>query len=178
MSVESNVMVLTTFVFCESSIPLIAEKTKVVKTITFDSTDIHAYYKLNLSEMLEPQYANVRPKALEITINNYNADLTENIDTWYLHTPLRDDDLDVQKLSHFSNHIQFNKKTTIKNPQPYLTYCQTNDEGDIVDIDISQSTNVNLLPDRAPFMSLGALIFQLNQINCQFESDFTGSNTI
>lgn len=141
-----------------------SQQAKIVKTITFDTTDIHAYYKLNLLEMLEPQYANVRPKALEIIINNYNSDLTETIDVWYLHTPLRDEDLDVSKLSHFSNHVQFNKKTTIKNPQPYLTYCQTNDEGDIIDVDISQSTNVNLLPDRAPFMALGALIFQLNRI--------------
>ena len=37
------------------------------------------------------------------------------------------------------------------------------EEGNIIDVDISQSTNVNLLPDRSPFMSLGALIFQLNR---------------
>ena len=140
-----------------------SQQAKVVKTIPLANVDIHAYYKLNLLEMFEPQYANVRPKSLEIIINNYNSDLVENVDVWYLHTPLRDDDLDVAKLSHLSNHVQFTKKTTIKNPQPYMTYCQTDEEGNITDIDISQSTNVNLLPDRSPFMSLGALIFQLNR---------------
>lgn len=140
-----------------------SQKAKMVKTITFLSNDIHAYYKINLMEMFEPQYANVRPKALEIIINNYNPEQTENIDVWYLHTPLCDDALDVSKLSHFSNHVQFTKKTTIKNPQPYMTYCQLDDDGNITDIDISQSTNVNLIPDRSPFMALGALIFQLNR---------------
>ena len=44
-----------------------------------------------------------------------------------------------------------------------MTYCQLDDDGNITDIDISQSTNVNLIPDRSPFMALGALIFQLNR---------------
>lgn len=140
-----------------------SQQAKIVKTIPLANADIHAYYKMNLLEMFEPQYANVRPKSLEIIINNYNSDLVENIDVWYLHTPLRDDDLDISKLSHLSNHVQFTKKTIIKNPQPYMTYCQTDEEGNITDVDISQSTNVNLIPDRSPFMSLGALIFQLNR---------------
>ena len=91
-----------------------SQQAKVVKTIPLANVDIHAYYKLNLLEMFEPQYANVRPKSLEIIINNYNSDLVENVDVWYLHTPLRDDDLDVAKLSHLSNHVQFTKKTAIK----------------------------------------------------------------
>ena len=44
-----------------------------------------------------------------------------------------------------------------------MTYCQVNEDGEVMDVDISQTTNVNLVPGRTPFMSLGALIFQLNR---------------
>ena len=54
-----------------------SQQAKIVKTIPLANADIHAYYKMNLLEMFEPQYANVRPKSLEIIINNYNSDLVE-----------------------------------------------------------------------------------------------------
>ena len=139
------------------------ETAKFVTNITLPATEIHGYYKINLLEMLSEMYANVRPRSFEINIVNYNEQLTENVDVYYLHTPIPDDQLDVSKLSQFTNHVQFNKKTTIKNGQPYLTCCQTNEEGDILDIDVSQVTNVNLTPNRQIFMALGALIFQLNR---------------
>lgn len=140
-----------------------SQVSKIVTNLTFDDTDIHGYYKLNILDFFSKQYANIRPRNFEITVNNYNENLVENIDIYYLHTPIKDSDLDYNKLSEFSNHIQFTKKTTIKNPQPYLTFCQLNDDGEIVDVDISQTTNFNLLPDRDIFMSLGALIFQINR---------------
>lgn len=140
-----------------------SQQAKIVTNITLSENDIHGYYKLNILDFFTEQYANVRPKCLEIILNNYNDNLTESIDVYYLHTPIRDDDLDINKLSQFANHFQFTKKTTIKNPQPYLTYCQVNEDGEVMDVDISQTTNVNLVPNRTPFMSLGALIFQLNR---------------
>lgn len=139
------------------------EVAKIVTTITLPTTEIHGYYKINLLDFFSNVYANVRPRSFEINIQNYNTDLTDNIDVYYIHTPIPDDDLDINKLSQFTNHVQFNQKTTIKNTQPYMTYCQTDDECNITDIDISQSTNVNLIPNRSPFMALGALIFQLNR---------------
>lgn len=140
-----------------------SQQTKLVTNLTLNTNEIHGYYKINILDFFPEQYANVRPRNFEIILNNNNDNLTENVDVWYLHTPLRDNDLDVNKLSQFSNHVQFTKKTTIKNPQPYLTFCQTSEDGEILDIDISQSTNVNLIPGRSPFISLGALIFQLNR---------------
>lgn len=140
-----------------------SQQAKIVTNLTLNGNEIHGYYKMNILDFFPEQYANVRPRSFEITLNNYNETVAENVDVWYLHTPLRDDDLDVNKLSQFSNHVQFTKKTIIKNPQPYLTFCQTGENGEITDIDISQSTNVNLVPGRSPFVSLGALIFQLNR---------------
>ena len=140
-----------------------SQQAKFVTSFTLSDNDLHGYYKLNILDFFTEQYANVRPKSLEIVLNNYNDNITEGVDVYYLHTPIRDEDLDVNKLSQFANHFQFTKKTTIKNPQPYLTFCQLGDEGEIVDVDISQTTNVNLVPGRTPFMSLGALIFQLNR---------------
>jgi len=142
-----------------------SQQAKFVTNLTLSGNDLHGYYKLNVLDFFTDQYANVRPKNLEIVLNNYNEDMVENVDVYYLHTPIRDEDLDVTKLSQFANHFQFVKKTTIKNPQPYLTFCQVSDEGEITDVDISQTTNVNLVPGRTPFMSLGALIFQLNRRN-------------
>ncbi len=142
-----------------------SQQAKIVTNLTLNGNEIHGYYKLNILDFFTEQYANVRPRNLEITLNNYNESLVENIDVWYLHTPLCDSDLDISKLSQFSNHVQFTKKTIIKNPQPYLTFCQINEDGEIQDIDISQSTNVNLIPGRSPFVSLGALIIQLNRKN-------------
>lgn len=139
------------------------EQAKMVTNITLEATEIHGYYKLNLLDFFEDIYANVRPRNFEVNIVNYNDDLVENVDVYYLHTPIPDAELEVSKLSQFTNHIQFTKKTTIKNQQPYLTFCQLDEEDNITDIDISQTTNVNLIPSRRPFVSLGALIFQLNR---------------
>lgn len=152
-----------------------AEIAKFVTTITLPGTEIHGYYKMNLLEMLPEMYANVRPRGFEINVVNYNEQLTENVDIYYLHTPIPDDQLDVSKLSQFTNHVQFVKKTTIKNSQPYLTCCQIDENGDILDIDVSQVTNVNITPGRQLFMALGALVFQLNR---KTEGDVTLELTI
>lgn len=152
-----------------------SQQAKFVTKLTLNSSEIYGYYKINILDFFAEQYANVRPRSFEIQLTNYNESLTESVEVWYLHTPLCDADLDLTKLSQFTNHTQFTKKTTIQNPQPYLTFCQTNEEGEIVDIDISQSTNVNLVPGRSPFISLGALIFQLNR---KTEGDVTLEMTI
>lgn len=140
-----------------------SQQAKMVTNLTLNDNEIHGYYKLNILDFFTEQYANVRPRSFDIILKNYNESLVENIDVWYLHTPLKDSDLDVNKLSQFSNRVQFTKGATIKNPQPYLTFCQISEDGEILDIDISQTTNVNLIPGRSPFVSLGALIFQLNR---------------
>ena len=140
-----------------------AQVAKMTTTITFEGNDIHGYYKINISDMFNNLYANIRPKNLEISIVNYNDSLTENVDVYYLHTPLKDASIDTNKLSMFSNHVTFTKKALIKNPQPYLTFCQVNENGEVIDVDISQTTNINISPDNSPFMSLGALIFQLKR---------------
>lgn len=140
-----------------------AQVAKMTNTITLEDKDIHGYYKININDFFTNLYANVRPKSLEISIVNYNDSLTENVDVYYLHTPLKDASIDTNKLSTFSNHVTFTKKAIIKNPQPYLTFCQVNENGEVVDVDISQTTNINISPDNSPFMSLGALIIQLNR---------------
>lgn len=140
-----------------------AQVAKMTTTITLEGNDIHGYYKINISDMFNNLYANIRPKNLEISIVNYNDSLTENVDVYYLHTPLKDASIDTNKLSMFSNHVTFTKKALIKNPQPYLTFCQVNENGEVIDVDISQTTNINISPDNSPFMSLGALIFQLKR---------------
>ena len=140
-----------------------AQVAKMTTTITLDGNDIHGYYKININDFFSNLYANVRPKNLEISIVNYNDNLTQSVDAYYLHTPLKDASIDTNKLSMFSNHITFTKKAVIKNPQPYLTFCQINENGEVIDVDISQTTNINISPDNSPFMSLGALIFQLNR---------------
>lgn len=140
-----------------------SQQGKIVNTLVLNGEEVHGYYKLNIMDFFKDVYANVRPRGLEISVKNMNKELTDSVDCWYLHTPLRDDDLDIEKLDQFSNKTQFTESATITNPQPYLTFCQTSEEGEIVDIDISQTTNINLLPDRVPFVSLGALIFQANR---------------
>ena len=64
----------------------------------------------------------------------------------------------------------------MENKQPYLTYCEIDDDDCITRVDISQVTNVNLTPSLDAFMSLGALIFQLNRkdtgkVNIQISID-------
>ena len=140
-----------------------SQQANIVNTLVLNEDEIHGYYKLNICDFFKDIYANVRPRGLEIVIKNMNPEKVESVDCWYLHTPLRDEDLDVEKLDQFSNKTQFTQSAKISNPQPYLTFCQTGEEGEIVDIDISQTTNINLLPDRMPFVSLGALIFQANR---------------
>ena len=87
-----------------------------------------------------------------------------------------DSELDLNKLSQFTNRFSFVKKFTLENKQPYLTYCDVDEDDCITRVDISQVTNVNLTPSTDAFMSLGALIFQLNRkdtgkVNIQISID-------
>lgn len=140
------------------------QKSNITTLLKFDKGDIYGYYKINLCDFFQPCYANIRPKSFTISILNLNEDQTESINVYYIHTPLKDDDLDLNKLSQFTNHMNFNKKVTIENKQPYLTYCEIDENDKITRVDISQVTNVNLTFDNSDlFMSLGALIFQLSR---------------
>ena len=140
------------------------QKSNITTILNFENNEVYGYYKINLCDFFQPCYANIRPKSFTISILNLNDNLTETINVYYIHTPLKDDDLDLNKLSQFTNHVQFNKKVTIENKQPYLTFCQTDEKDRITNVDISQVTNVNLtFKNEDLFMSLGALIFQLTR---------------
>ena len=133
--------------------------------ISFCDNECYGYYKINIFEFFKDIYANVRPKSLEIKLKNASTTKIESIDVFYLHTPICDEDLEPEMLDSFTNHVQFTVSATIKNPQPYMTICQLDNEGNIIDIDLSQITNVNITPNKSNFVSLGALIFRINRID-------------
>lgn len=132
--------------------------------ISFCDDECYGYYKINIVEFFKDIYANIRPKSLEFKLKNASTTKIESVDVYYLHTPICDDDLDPDMLVSFTNHVQFDVSATIKNPQPYMTVCQLDEEGNITDIDVSQITNVNITPNQSNFISLGALIFRVNRI--------------
>lgn len=142
------------------------QETTIYSTgISFCDNECYGYYKINVVEFFKDIYANIRPKSLEILLKNASTTKIESIDVYYLHTPICDDDLDTEMLDSFSNHVKFDISATIKNPQPYMTICQLDEEGNIIDIDLSQITNVNITPNKSNFISLGALIFHVNRID-------------
>lgn len=152
------------------------QQSNITTLLTFDDSEINGYYKINLLDFFQPGYANIRPKSFSVTIINLNEDKTDSISGYYIHTPIVDSELDLNKLSQFTNRFSFVKKFTLENKQPYLTYCDVDEDDCITRVDISQVTNVNLTPNTDAFMSLGALIFQLNRkdtgkVNIQISID-------
>lgn len=139
------------------------QQSNITTLLTFEDSEINGYYKLNLCDFFQPGYANIRPKGFTIDIINLNEDKVDSVVGYYIHTPIVDSELDLNKLSQFNNRFTFTKKFTLQNNQPYLTYCQVDEDDQITSVDISQVTNVNLTPNMDAFMSLGALIFQLNR---------------
>ena len=139
------------------------QQSNISTLITLDDSEIYAYYKINLLDFFQPCYMNVRPKGFTIDIVNLSEDKVESVTGYYIHTPIVDSELDLNKLSQFSNRFTFTKKTTLQSKNSFLTFCQVDDEDHITSIDISQVANVNITPSTDAFMSLGALIFQLNR---------------
>lgn len=139
------------------------QQSTISTLLTFDDSEINGYYKINLLDFFQPTYANIRPKGFTVDVVNLSEEKVNSITGYYIHTPIVDSELDLNKLSQFTNRFTFTKKFTLQNNQPYLTFCQTDEDDQITSIDISQVTNVNLTPSTDAFMSLGALIFQLNR---------------
>ena len=139
---------------------------QMIKTFEFPINTINGYMKFNLLDFFDPNiYANVRPKSVRFTIKNYNVDKVKNVICYYIHTPIPDQLVDFNKISNFINRFEFNSNDLIiENNQPYLTYCQVDENEEVQSIDISQITNANLTPNNHPYLSFGALLFQLNRI--------------
>lgn len=141
------------------------KEVKYTTTIEFPDNKINGYHKIFINDFFRDVMANVRPVYLKIVIKNYNPDVIDKVNCYYLHTPVPDEWLDYKKLSSFVNHYEFKKDEKIENSSPYLTYCQTDEHRDVLDIDVSQISNVNLVPYHEQLVSLGALVFQLNRKN-------------
>lgn len=130
--------------------------------LEFTSSQNNMDYVINAADFFENTYGNMRPKTLEARIKNYNEKEVHAINVWYLHTPLPYDHLNYQTLSQFQVHSEFKDTLQFTNTSPYMTLCRY-DQGNLVDIDISQITNVNITPYRSLVVSLGQLVFQLQR---------------
>lgn len=152
----------------------------VTKVIKFDDTNIFSYLRIDLADFFDPCWGNIRPRSLKIDVTNYNIDKTRDIIMSYIHTPLADRRVSDVKLCNLHVQEHFNEKMSYNVQTPYLTYCQMDENRNVVDIDMTQVTNVNVMPDRDINMSMGCIIFQLNRNTdglCSLEVSLTLSYT-
>lgn len=153
----------------------------ITKVISYDDTEISKYMPINIMDFFDPCFANVRPRKLTISATNLNTSIIKEATLSYIHTPLNVKDLEGLKTCNLNVQQRFEKETVYDVNTPYLTYCQTDEENNIIDTDISQITNVNLTASRAPFVSMGAIVMALNRNTtgqCSVEVTFKISYTI
>lgn len=152
----------------------------VTKVIKFDDTVITSYQRIDLADFFDPCWGNIRPRTLKIEVTNYNVDKTHDITMSYIHTPVTDRRISEVKLCNLKVQEHFNEKLTYTVQTPYLTYCQMDEDHKVIDIDMTQVTNVNVTPDRDVNMSMGGVFFQLNRNTeglCSLEVKYTLSCT-
>lgn len=130
--------------------------------LEFKTAENSKDYVINVLDFFENTYGNLRPKALEVRVKNYSEKEVSAINAWYLHTPVPKQYLNYQTMSQFQTHSEFVDTLQFSNTSPYMTLCNY-DQGGLQDIDVSQITNVNVVPYRKMFVSLGQLVFQLQR---------------
>lgn len=148
----------------------------ITKVIDFEEKDIEKYVPIQINDFFNPCYANIRPKTLFINITNYNQNIVKECTFSYLHTPLIKSDFKVFKRCDLSVQKKFEKTIEHVVNTPYMTCCQTDESGNVIDIDISQITNVNMIPSRSMYLSLGSVFLIANRITtgkCSMEISLT-----
>ena len=148
----------------------------VTKLIEFKENELEKFDYIQINDFIDNSYGNIRPKNLIINCTIYNQNIIKECTFSYLHTPLRKQDLQTFKRCNFSIQKKFDKTLEYINSTPYITYCQTNDKNEIIDIDLSQITNANLYPERNLHLSLGSICLLINRLNtgkCNIELSYT-----
>lgn len=146
------------------------------KVIEFKDTELQKYIMIDLNDFFNPCYGNIRPKQLIINLTNYNQNIIKDCIFSYIHTPLTINTLNDFKRCDLTIQKKFDKNLEYIINTPYITCCQTDENNNIIDIDISQITNVNLLPNRKIPLSLGSislLLSRYTQGNCSIEISLT-----